>query len=295
MRRFFLSPEEPRLRAGWRLLFQGVLWFALTMVFGLILIVFYYIKPSDSLSLLIYQSVSFLAITTSIYLARRYIDRRSFSSLGLVVNRQALRDVLVGVAIAGVMMGIIFAVEWSVGWLSFGGFAWQVQSPLEFLGGMLVMLITLIIVGWQEELLLRGYWLQNLSDGLNLRWGVLLSSGLFTILHWSNPGASWFAIVGLVAAGLFLAYGYVRTHQLWLPIGLHIGWNFFEGPIFGFQVSGLTGLPKLINQVVQGPVIFTGGSFGPEAGLVLLPGLLLGVILVYLVTSNRTKETGDMG
>ena len=102
-----------------------------------------------------------------------------------------------------------------------------------------------------------------------------------------NPNVSWTAVLGLVLAGLFLAFGYLRTRQLWLPIGLHIGWNFFEGTIFGFQVSGLSEMPSLIRQTVQGPELVTGGLFGPEAGLVVLPAMALGVLLIFGYTRRR--------
>jgi membrane protease YdiL (CAAX protease family) len=87
------------------------------------------------------------------------------------------------------------------------------------------------------------------------------------------------SFIGLVAAGLFLAYAYVITRQLWLPIGLHIGWNFFEGNVFGFPVSGLETF-KLITLRVHGPELWTGGAFGPEAGLIVFPALLLGLGLM---------------
>ena len=79
---------------------------------------------------------------------------------------------------------------------------------------------------------------------------------------------------------VFLAYGYLSTKQLWLPIGLHIGWNFFEGVGFGFPVSGLD-IYHLTRITVSGPELWTGGAFGPEAGLILLPGLLLGTALIF--------------
>jgi membrane protease YdiL (CAAX protease family) len=88
---------------------------------------------------------------------------------------------------------------------------------------------------------------------------------------------------------LFFAYAYLRTRQLWLPIGLHIGWNFFEGTIFGFPVSGTTSY-QLIHQSVSGPEIITGGAFGPEAGLILLPALLLGTAMVIILTRNRRDQ-----
>jgi hypothetical protein len=93
----------------------------------------------------------------------------------------------------------------------------------------------------------------------------------------------------LILAGVFLGYGYTSTRQLWLPIGLHTGWNFFEGTVFGFPVSGMADFPSLIHITVKGPILLTGGAFGPEAGLVILPALGLGALLVYLYTKRRLQ------
>jgi hypothetical protein len=101
-----------------------------------------------------------------------------------------------------------------------------------------------------------------------------------------NPNLSWLAFLGLFLSGLFLAYGYLRTEQLWLPIGLHLGWNFFEGIVFGFPVSG-NYTYQLVRQTTTGPELITGGAFGPEAGLILLPALLLGTAGIYWYTLNR--------
>jgi hypothetical protein len=108
-------------------------------------------------------------------------------------------------------------------------------------------------------------------------------------LHIFNPGATWISTFGIFLAGLFLALGYVLTKQLWLPIGLHIGWNFFEGVVFGFPVSGMNTY-KLITLQITGPDAWTGGLFGPEAGLILIPSLFLGIILVYFYSKNRVRH-----
>jgi ethanolamine transporter EutH len=116
---------------------------------------------------------------------------------------------------------------------------------------------------------------------------VFLSSAVFGILHWSNPNAAWNSVVGIFLAGIFLAFAYTRTRKLWLPIGLHIGWNFFEGVVFGFPVSGLD-IFQLVHHTVTGPELWTGGAFGPEAGLIIFPALLLGSLLVIFYTRSRT-------
>ena len=153
-------------------------------------------------------------------------------------------------------------------------------------------LVIFLIVGWQEELLSRGYHLQTLESGTNLFWAVLLSSSVFGTLHIFNPGATWISTVGIILAGFFLALPFVLTRQLWLSIGLHIGWNFFEGVVFGFPVSGLANIYPVLRHTVTGPELWTGGAFGPEAGLLVLPALLLGSLLVLAYTrSFRQSNT----
>ena len=286
--RIFISPEERRLRAGWRLLIQTLLW--LVLMFGLVILFGFISGRLFSNGLILSVIASLFAVTISVFLARKFLDRRSIVSLGLKTDLRALWDLLVGIGIAAAMMAFIYALEWAFGWLSFEGFAWQNQSMDAVLIGTLEMLLIFVLVGWEEELLSRGYHLQNLASGINLPWGVILSSLIFALMHLGNPNVSVMAVLGLIAAGFFLAFGYLRTRQLWLPIGLHIGWNFFEGTVFGFQVSGLD-IYRLIEQTVQGPQIFTGGEFGPEAGLILIPGLALGVALIYVYSGIRNPRT----
>jgi len=287
----FLSPEERRLRAGWRLLLQTILSVIIVAILSLLLTL---IPPGSTTVATTVTVVSdlvlTLGITLSIFLARRFLDQRSIASLGLTFNRYTLPDLLFGIGAMGVVMGLIYLAETLLGWVRFEGFAWQTQPLSEvLLVTVLGMFWAFVLVGWREELLSRGYHLQNLADGLNLTWGVIISSGIFGLLHLANPNASWIAALGIFFAGLFLAFGFLRTRLLWLPIGLHIGWNFFEGPVFGFPVSGLN-MPRLIQQVELGPDLWTGGPFGPEAGLILLPALLVGAGLIYLYTRGRSEQ-----
>src|SRR3989304_9800918 len=263
--RLFLAREERRLRAGWRLGGQFLLLVVFFLILGIPLGLLVLVFPGlvGEAILLASSLISFLAITVSVYLARRYLDRRSFGSLGLGWNRQAAADLLCGVMVAGLMMGLVFLVEWAAGWVSFEGFAWQSESWPRVLVECALIAFVFMLVGWHEELLSRGYWLQNLGVGLNLGWGVSLAAALFALAHVANPNVSWGALLGLFAAGLFLAYGYLRTRQLWLPIGLHIGWNFFEGTVFGFPVSG-SFFFRLIRQSVSGPAPISRGEFGTQ-------------------------------
>jgi membrane protease YdiL (CAAX protease family) len=290
--RILISPDEPRLRSGWRLL-----GFSLLATLSTILLVVPYVSikgltgnesPFD-LSLFDQSLVSFIGLTAAVFLARRWYDRRSIASLGLA-SRVGKLDLLAGLLIMAVTMGVIFLVEWALGWLRLEGFAWQGNPGIWW--DLVIAFVIFVMVGWYEELVFRGYILQNLAEGINIPLAILLSSVIFGLAHLGNPGASWTAVVGIFVAGYFLAYAYLRTRQLWLPIGLHIGWNFFEGPVFSFPVSGLDTV-RLLETRVDGPVLITGGAFGPEAGLIVLPALALGALLIYYYTRRTSHLRGD--
>lgn len=289
--RLFISTDEPRLRAGWRLLGQTVL--MILAIGALSWLSFVLTFPFDGfpvrLDLLLSITGSAIAIAASIYISRRFLDHRTFVSLGQRVDKQAFLDILFGFLLSAVMLAILFFLEWAGGWLQVESFAWSVERWPEILASLGVMLLVFGVASWSEELLARGYWLRNLSEGLNLFLGVLLSSILFSIAHAYNANVSWQAYFGLFLSGLFFAFCYLRTRQLWLPIGVHLGWNFFEGNVFGFPVSGAY-YYQLIRQSSGGPELITGGAFGPEGGLILLPVLLIGTFIVILYTWDRTQE-----
>jgi membrane protease YdiL (CAAX protease family) len=283
--RIFLSPDEPRLRAVWRLIIQTLLMLVFGAIFGVIAALLGLLD--ESLNSIWGQILNFFIVTSSVYVARRWLDKRSFESLGLKLDGRTLLDILAGIGITFVQMGFIYVLMLAFGWLTFEGFAWEFDPLNVVITNVITFFIVFIFVGWNEELLSRGYHLQTIASGLNLFWGVIISSAIFGLLHLGNPNATWVSAAGIFFAGVYLAYGYLRTKQLWLSIGLHIGWNFFEGVGFGFPVSGLD-IYALTRISVHGPEIWTGGAFGPEAGLIVLPSLVLGALLIYLYTIRRT-------
>ncbi|MEO5887836.1 MAG: type II CAAX endopeptidase family protein [Anaerolineales bacterium] len=282
----FVSPDEPRLRAGWRLLIQTIMFILFGVIISIVAVLLGFDFGNVQAATIFEQVLNIVAVTGSVYVARRWLDKKSFESLGLKLDQRALVDVLAGIGIAFVQMGFIYILMLGFKWLTFEGFAWEFDPINEVIVGVLTFFVIFIFVGWNEELLSRGYHLQTIASGINLFWGVIISSAIFGLLHLGNPNATWVSAAGIFLAGIYLAYGYVRTRQLWLPIGLHIGWNFCEGVVFGFPVSGLD-IYALTRIQVTGPEIWTGGAFGPEAGLIVLPSLLLGAGLIYLFTRNR--------
>jgi membrane protease YdiL (CAAX protease family) len=315
--RIFLSPGERRLRAGWRLLLHGALTGLLLLVFSLVVLLpltalsvaiaavgeslglgteltawvggLLQSGPSTGQLLALSALVSFPAFTLATWIARRAFDRRPFGSLGFEQRALAGRDLLVGFCVPGLLFVLVFGIEWGLGWVRVEGWLWESRSGLGAAALVLGSLLVFVLVGFYEELAFRGYYLLNLQDGMGRTWAVLLSAVAFALAHTGNPSASWASFAGLLAAGLILAYAQVRTGQLWLPIGLHLGWNFFEGTVFGFAVSG-TSPPGLLQLETAGPALLTGGGFGPEAGLIVLPAMLLGAGLIWLYTRGRSTH-----
>jgi membrane protease YdiL (CAAX protease family) len=283
----FLSPDEPRLRAGWRVAAQMGIMLGLTLVFACPLGEVMVVAP-EWIDLILILGTAF-PVLISVPLARKFIDRRSLVSLGLQFSSRTLPDLLAGVGISLLQIGLIFGLEIGFGWAQVEGFAWDHQPVPRVVGGMLLWLLLYVAVGFYEELLSRGYHLQNLEEGTNTFWAVVISSTVFGIGHIFNPNAGWVSTLGIIVAGFFLAYGYLRTRRLWLPIGLHIGWNFFLGPVFGYPVSGMDAF-HLIQVRVTGPELITGGAFGPEAGLLALLAQLLGVGLIWGLTRGRLDK-----
>jgi membrane protease YdiL (CAAX protease family) len=287
LKRLFYSPDEDRLRTGWRLLLLFFLVLLFSVVFSLpFTSVLLQSNSRSSIFFLVNGAVGALTFTSSVYIARHWLDHRSFLDLGLRWHAQAAKDLVSGFIMAGLMMSTIYALEWAAGWLKFEAFAWQFQPVSQVIQAALLMLVAYVLTGWGEELLFRGYIMQNLISGLNEYWGVVVSAILFAVVHLVNPNPSSNAVVGLILSGIFFAFAFLRTRLLWLPIGIHIGWNFFEGTVFGFPVSG-TNPFMLIRQTVNGPETVTGGAFGPEAGLVLLLALLIGLLLIIAYTRYR--------
>ena len=286
-----MTTSESRLRAGWRLVIHTLLILILSVLFGIVFFIPIGVLKIDfdsPLAMLANELTLFFSITIATYLARRFLDKRPIISLGLKPGSKALMDIAIGILIAFFQMGLIFGLEISLGWTKFEGFAWNTLPAQEVTTGIGIWLLIFILVGWQEELLSRGYHLQTITSGLNLFFGVVISSSIFGFLHIFNPGATILSTLGIFLAGLFLALPFILTRQLWLSMGLHLGWNFFEGVVFGFPVSGLETF-RLLRHTVNGPETWTGGIFGPEAGLIIIPALILGSLLVFAYARRKSE------
>ena len=297
MKRIFWNAEEKRIRSFWRLVI--VIWLLLTLSlatsalqFGLNALPFL-----QSFSSVIGSLLSILVFVGVLWLAGRFIDRRPFADFGFHFTRGWWIDFGFGLALGGVLMTLIFLVELAFGWITISGYLFTPGG--SFAGQIASLFIFFIAVGIREEILSRATMLREVAEGLNLKRigprGALIaafaiSSMIFGLLHLANPGATWISTVNIMVAGVLLGLGYVLTGELAIPIGLHIAWNFFEGNVFGFPVSGTKAGATLIAIQQGGPVLLSGGGFGPEAGLLGIAAVLLGIVLIIAWVRARSGQ-----
>lgn len=296
---FFLEKDSRRPRAIWRLLAQLALFVAATALLSGLFLSVIGVGPgglsqgmeSSPVSLLV-SLASLAAIFVSVWLAGRFLDRRPFREFGFHFSGGWWLDLLFGLFLGALLMTVIFLTEIVLGWISVTGSFETIQPGVPFTLAILFPMGAFLSVGIYEEMLSRGYQLRNVAEGLNypalgprgavvIAWA--LSSSVFGVLHVFNPNATILSTVNIALAGLMLGLGYILTGELAIPIGLHITWNFFEGNVFDFPVSGTSPVGATFVATKQaGPAIWTGGSFGPEAGLIGVAAILFGCVLIML-------------
>jgi membrane protease YdiL (CAAX protease family) len=297
-----------RLRALWRLVIQYIAFRVLVTLLFSVLAVALSLTVSggrsvvaDSPAIPLASGVAGLVgAVLSVWLAGRFLDRRPFSDFGFHLGGGWWLDLLFGMALGALLITVVFFVELGLGWVEVVGAFETLGTNGPFLLSMLLPVAMYLCVGFYEETVFRGYQLKNAAEGLNYpafgaRGAVLLawvlSSVFFGILHADNPSATFVSTLNIVLAGLMLGFGYVISGELAIPIGLHVTWNFVQGAVYGFPVSGFGPFGATFLATRQtGPELWTGGPFGPEAGLLAPIVMLIGISLIALWTRLRAGE-----
>lgn len=152
------------------------------------------------------------------------------------------------------------------------------------LGGALGLFGIMASAAVVEEVLFRGLLFRIVEQWTGTWIALVLSALLFGLSHLGNPDATlWGATAIAIEAGCMLAAAYAATRTLWLPIGLHFGWNFAVGGIFGSVVSGNGASQGLLQTVTSGPALLTGGAFGPEGSpYAVVFGLVLTIVFMRM-------------
>jgi len=295
MKSIFIN-KNSKVRSGWKIASTYGSFFAINIIISLIamilLIVFMlstkkiavndletYITGVTSLNTgfgIFLGIIQCLCMILAVWLFWKLFDRKPIREIGLINIKMGYKDLFKGLAFGSISMILVFIILITSGNIS-------LQSPLSspnFSISLLIQLVFFIFVGINEEMFSRGYCMTVLRQTGNTWIALIVSSIIFSVLHSLNPSMSVISYLNLFLVGLLFAYMFLRSNNLWLPIGYHITWNYFQGNIFGFQVSGQS-TESLYKLNTPAKNIITGGGFGPEGGLVVTFIIIVGFIYMW--------------
>jgi membrane protease YdiL (CAAX protease family) len=257
------TDERGSVRNGWKVLAYLLATTGVTLAFDLIL---YPLQRARGAFHLVVPD-QWLGAAGALLVAKfaLQLEEESFASLGLQWDRRFARDLLFGTFGGASLIGLSALLVRVA-----GGFH-LVRNPGVEAGALFQGAWFYLAVACCEELLFRGYAFQRTVRGLGFSGAQALFAALFALSHWANPGMhgatkAWAtATIGLTA--LLLAFCWRRTGSLALPIGVHLGWNWTQGTLLGFGVSGASSQGWWSPMFQQRPDWLTGGAFGLEASL----------------------------
>ena len=228
-----------------------------------------------------------LAAVFANWLALRIYENRHLVEIGLWLNRRSAENLLLGLAGGAASAALVLAPALLV------GAAHLTPTPEDqpTVGTIIFVSILLAAGSIGEELFFRGYGFQELLAAIG-PWATVMPVGvIFGLLHGSNPGATWFSAANTAGFGILFGYAYLRSRDLWLPMGLHFGWN-FTLPLFGVNVSGLRMKVTGYEMSWTAGSLWSGGVYGPEASV--LTSVVLIALFVYLYKAPIRRQVSAL-
>lgn len=223
-----------------------------------------------------------ISIISAILIMCIFIENKTTEDIGLTSIKLNLKNLTLGFIMGVISMSFIFLAVLTVGY----GRTEYVGLNSTLIIQHILSFIMYILVGFAEELMCRGYIMYILKSKMNIFFASVISAAIFSILHSANPNIGIIAYMNIFIVGLLFSYMLIKSSNLWLPIGFHISWNYFQGDIFGFGVSGIE-QSGIYNTTVQ-PNILNGGYFGPEGGLIVTFTLCICFIFIYFRYKDKS-------
>ena len=279
------------------LFIEGGLWFSRELVGPFSIAIGYlteFFSPGNGVTsiqeffyhyILYYELFSFVFILLLFIFWVKVIEKNSLSSLGFV-KRNWLKYLAWGILLSLLQMGVIALVYQVCG---IGTFELNELSlePILFILGLFPFWL---LQGGTEEVATRGWLLTRIAARTNLPLAIVISSSLFGILHMGNAGVTYLSVLNIILDGVLAGLLFIYTDSIWLVVAQHGTWNYVQGNLLGFQVSG-TGADASIFSFTMGsgPDWLTGGEFGAEGSIITTLVLLVSVVIVYLLGERNER------
>jgi len=211
-------------------------------------------------------------------------DKRKLSDIGFTNIKSGWKDLCIGLLMGAISFTIVASILLLTNSVELSN---NFSQP-NFSSALITQLIIFIFVGINEELFSRGYCMTVLKQTKKSWIPVVVSAVIFALMHSMNEGITLLAYINLFLFGIVMAYLFIKTKNIWMCIGYHITWNYFQGNIFGFLVSGNT-TDSIYSIKTVNPNLINGGSFGPEGGLIVTALLIVTILGIYKFLPSRVK------
>lgn len=239
--------------------------------------------------ILYYELFSFVSILILFIFWVKFIEKNSLSSLGFV-KKNWLKYLGWGILLSLLQMGVIALVYQVSG---IGTFELNELSlePILFILGLFPFWL---LQGGTEEVATRGWLLTRIAARTNLSLAIAISSSLFGILHLGNAGVTFLSLLNIILDGVLAGLLFICTDSIWLVVAQHGTWNYVQGNLLGFQVSG-TGADASIFSFTMGsgPDWLTGGEFGAEGSIITTLVLLVSLVIVYRIGERKERVDNE--
>lgn len=287
--------QTGRLRSGWRFAFFVVAFLFLLSVISEIAVLILKVLPidfgeNDLLAQVLGRGIGLVLAILLGWFCGKLFEDLPFRALGAWFIKFWAKDLVIGTLIGGASVSFAILIA-----ALFGGLRFEFNETAgssAILVTLLASFIIFIVGAAFEEALVRGYIFQTFVRA-NLAWlAIVLTSAFFALMHIANPNAEVLSSINTALAGVWLGIAYLKTRTLWLVFGVHFGWNWFLGSIYGIEVSGLKNLvtAPVFKEIDTGPSWITGGEYGIEGGIACTIALIASTLLIWFLPILKSTE-----
>ncbi|MDR1056088.1 MAG: CPBP family intramembrane metalloprotease [Prevotellaceae bacterium] len=235
-----------------------------------------------SVQITVIQLFSLIGTLTIVYIFRAFLDKNSLMNMGFRLKGY-WNNLFLGYIIGAILIIIGFYILLGLNEIEIANTNFNLYS-------FCLSILFFMLVSFNEEIIMRGYILNNLMQSMNKYIALLISSSFFSIAHIFNPNFGLIPFLNITLAGIILGLPYIFTKNLWFSIALHFSWNFFQGHVFGFSVSGET-LNSITIQTQVEDNLLNGGEFGLEGSWLSSILLTIAIILLWWWLKKRKQQS----
>lgn len=240
------------------------------------------LSPNYNIFFVLSNVISILSLII-LFVFVRIIEKRNPSNYGIIISKKSLKNFFIGFILGGLSIIVIALILFATNNVEL---SLDIYHPILNIN-IIYSLVTFILVGINEEILVRGYIVHTLARHNNKYIVYILPAIFFSALHLSNPSINSIGLINILIFGILFTYMTLKTADILMAIGFHIAWNFFQGGFFGFSVSGTSLFDPVYPVNIINSNIITGGNFGLEGGILTTIISIIIFLIIYILPVNQ--------